>query len=497
VLRHVFAALFLVFGVLAAAAPGQTAPATAREQILHVAAPGPAFVAGPEQAERMEVTVRGVRHVAGLSVPVGASSLGHGVTAVALPDDLRPDEPILVRISPAAAGSARVVPLDPVIDAGLAGARAAGLMLGILFAIMLLQLAAFAITREPSIPWYLGLLATLVIAELHRDGVLETKHTMSTGMLFALYLVATIFVVGFATTYLRLWSERRDLFWPLAGTMLVTLVIGGVGTFTPQPPPTTEAIRPLLIAMFALVSIVVVVLRALQYRPGWFFLAGMIGMSVGITYRALRPFTATPFLDRWAFEIGSTIDVLLFAAAIIVRIRYAVEEDATIERRLSQATHDAMHDELTGVLNRRGLFARAADLRTGTLLSIDLDAFKSINDLYGHAIGDGVLLAVAEQVRATVREGDLIARVGGDEFVVGAPSTDLKGARALAERLAVAIEAIRPPGVRTRVDGFGASIGYVELDGVALENALRTADKQAYRVKQSRRAARRASSADT
>jgi diguanylate cyclase (GGDEF)-like protein len=496
VLRFLIAALLLVAGVLAGAAPGWSAPATDREQVLHVAAPGPAAVAGPPQAERMDVTVRGVRHFAGLSVPVGASALGHGVTAVELPADLRPDEPILVRISPASAGSARVVPLDPVIGAGLAGARVAGLMLGLFFAIILLMLATFAVTREPSIPWYLGLLASVVVLELYRDGVLQPRHSTSAAMVFALDLVATIFIVGFATAYLRLWSERRDLFWWLGGAMLVAVVIGGVGTLTPEPPPSTEAIRPLLIGMFALVSIIVVVLRARQFPPGWFFLAGMIGVSTNIMYRAVRAFTGEPFLDHWAFEAGTTIEALLFATAIIARIRYRVEERRTIEHRLTQATHDAMHDDLTGVLNRRGLFAQADQLQSGTLFAIDLDAFKSINDLYGHAAGDGVLQAVARQLRETVRDEDLVARVGGDEFVVVAPSIDQNRARAVAERLAGAIEGVRPAGVRSRVDGFGASIGYVALEGLAFEHALRTADLDAYRVKQSRRAAWRASSAE-
>jgi diguanylate cyclase (GGDEF)-like protein len=273
--------------------------------------------------------------------------------------------------------------------------------------------------------------------------------------------------------------------------MITTVVIGAAGAIVPGLRHSTEAIRPLLIAMFAIVLTAVVVVRARQYPPGWIFLAGSIGLACSVGYRAIRTFAGTPFLDRWAFEVGSIVDALLFAIAIIVRLRFALLERQAIERRLTQATHDAMHDDLTGVLNRRGLFAQADQLQSGTLFAIDLDAFKAINDRYGHAAGDRVLLAVAQQLRASVRADDLVARIGGDEFVIVAPRTDLNGAKAVAERITTAVESIRAIGVRTRADGFGASIGYVALDGLAFENALRLADTHAYRIKESRRAARR------
>jgi len=86
----------------------------------------------------------------------------------------------------------------------------------------------------------------------------------------------------------------------------------------------------------------------------------------------------------------------------------------------------ALHDALTGLANRRLLdellmAALARTRRTGTCLVVsylDLDGFKSINDDYGHAVGDAVLEEVGQRLRATVRDADVIARVGGDEFVV-------------------------------------------------------------------------------
>jgi two-component system, cell cycle response regulator len=111
----------------------------------------------------------------------------------------------------------------------------------------------------------------------------------------------------------------------------------------------------------------------------------------------------------------------------------------------------ALTDELTGLYNRRYLFAHLDELIervnqdgiSTALLLLDIDRFKSINDTYGHAAGDGVLREVATRARNGVRSGDLVARFGGQEFVVVMPETDLWIARSLAERLRVAV-AIEP-----------------------------------------------------
>jgi diguanylate cyclase (GGDEF)-like protein len=167
----------------------------------------------------------------------------------------------------------------------------------------------------------------------------------------------------------------------------------------------------------------------------------------------------------------------------IGQLRKARDElqDANInlEERVEQRTqelNDAMHklevlastDPLTGLPNRRAYLARLEEAisiwrRRGTPLSIillDIDRFKAFNDTYGHQAGDAVLVQLAKTTRETVREIDLPARMGGEEFAVLLPGEGLEGAMKLAERLRVAFE-------RTSVDWSGSKLSFTSSFGVA------------------------------
>ncbi|MGC5171590.1 sensor domain-containing diguanylate cyclase [Microbacterium sp. DT81.1] len=120
------------------------------------------------------------------------------------------------------------------------------------------------------------------------------------------------------------------------------------------------------------------------------------------------------------------------ASQTLVRVR--------LQRQLS---HMALHDQLTGLANRQLLLqsidAAIADAeRSGDALSLvflDIDGFKAVNDRLGHAAGDAVLREVAERLRNAVRADDILGRMGGDEFVVICPTADARAAASIAERL--------------------------------------------------------------
>jgi len=152
----------------------------------------------------------------------------------------------------------------------------------------------------------------------------------------------------------------------------------------------------------------------------------------------------------------------------------------------------ARHDALTGLRNhgafQQELGALLASDEHGpvSLLMLDLDGFKSINDQYGHLAGSGTLTEVGGILALGVRESDILARYGGDEFVVVLPETPASGALVIAERLRVAIEQHRflePQGIAARIS---ASFGIATYPDHALspEGLIQKADQAMYRVKE-------------
>jgi diguanylate cyclase (GGDEF)-like protein/PAS domain S-box-containing protein len=169
-------------------------------------------------------------------------------------------------------------------------------------------------------------------------------------------------------------------------------------------------------------------------------------------------------------------------------------EDVTERHRLEERLeYDATHDRLTGLGSRALLVAQMnsalARARRGdravALLFIDLDGFKRVNDMLGHAAGDELLVQVAQRLQASVREGDVCVRLGGDEFVVCCTDMEpLVEASKLAERVLLAVA--EPYDVHGHEVLVGASIGIATAQGedpVSADQLLSNADLAAYRAK--------------
>jgi diguanylate cyclase (GGDEF)-like protein len=168
--------------------------------------------------------------------------------------------------------------------------------------------------------------------------------------------------------------------------------------------------------------------------------------------------------------------------------------DATKRQRTEQELFRlATHDSLTGLANRALLLDRLDAVRRRrsrqqsplTVLFLDLDRFKEVNDTHGHAAGDSVLRAVATALTSTFRPADTVARVGGDEFVIMCEDTPLDEGASLARR---ALEA-----VRSRVQALPytaaaevtASVGAVSaVTGEEAESLIGRADAAMYAAKQ-------------
>ncbi|MBN1239207.1 MAG: EAL domain-containing protein, partial [Gammaproteobacteria bacterium] len=182
-------------------------------------------------------------------------------------------------------------------------------------------------------------------------------------------------------------------------------------------------------------------------------------------------------------------EVLILLHDVTERVR-ALQERHEAQARV---THMAFHDTLTGLPNRAAFNNRLDDdvhearrrHRLLAVLSIDLDSFKAINDLYGHAVGDAVLSATARQLKEAVGEGEFIARLGGDEFVAIAPISEDVEVPPLAMRLGEALE--RGVDLDGRHFSCGGSVGVAIYPhhGADREQLLNCADLAMYRSKRS------------
>lgn len=171
------------------------------------------------------------------------------------------------------------------------------------------------------------------------------------------------------------------------------------------------------------------------------------------------------------------------------------EEMQALREQLGSLQNEAVTDPLTGLRNRRGfkrsldeLLALDADALTKCAVMIaDIDHFKRINDSYGHLFGDQVIRTAAQALRSVLKGRDIVARFGGEEFIILLPNTPEHGAYALAEQLRTTFAKgrIRRANSNEYIDKVTISIGVaVPLRGESIEHAIDRADRALYLAKQ-------------
>ena len=186
------------------------------------------------------------------------------------------------------------------------------------------------------------------------------------------------------------------------------------------------------------------------------------------------------------------------ALEMLARVRAAIRKTKA-RQKLKETLNDvfklSITDSLTGLYNRQYFNSYLEKLmassrrhsRIFSLLFVDIDRFKTINDQYGHLCGDNVLKSIAEIFEDNLRASDVIARFGGEEFVILLSDTDLKGGEALAEKLRTDVEAFGFEGLDN--SKITVSIGVSEstdVDG-SITDIVKRADEALYKAKESGR----------
>lgn len=260
-------------------------------------------------------------------------------------------------------------------------------------------------------------------------------------------------------------QARRSLI--LVGCVLATLGIAWV-----------DAQVGIMVRLDALYFVLVGV--AAWFTGVWgAYLVASLAVVFGLFPDLLQATEAVP-ASVVVWNAGGTLVVYLASALVLAALR----------RSLELRRDAARTDLLTGLANRRALNeALAGEVQrarrystTFAVAYLDLDGFKQINDTLGHEAGDRVLGTVGATLAREVRDADLAARVGGDEFVVLMPETDLTGARTLMERV---VEVLRREFERHGIEKLTTSVGVHASTGLPQEpeEIIRRADDLMYEAK--------------
>jgi diguanylate cyclase (GGDEF)-like protein len=229
--------------------------------------------------------------------------------------------------------------------------------------------------------------------------------------------------------------------------------------------------------------------------------AAVITIAVAVIYAFSDFYDLPPKLfqlgtDYAEWDLDDAIFVIFFMSIGFAIFSYRRVKELSIEmkaRRVAEleAKKLARHDPLTGLPNRRFfvetlgevLLTTNSDSRSAVLM-LDLDGFKSINDAYGHAVGDHALIEFAQRISAVMRAGAVFVRIGGDEFAVIVPNIkSLDDLTALARRIVTAVaEPILIGQISTSV-GVGIGIAIAPSDGMNPEIMVQRADRALYRAK--------------
>ena len=421
----------------------------------------------------------------------------------ALPPSWQPQQPLYLRVTPRGTGAEglepRVVPFAAAVGGGVRQSQVISAAVGALLAMSLAALLIWFILPERMFVLYATLfsLQALYVAFLSGQGFDWPALAWARPLAAHAWNVpaalsgaaAALFVREIAD--LQRFSPRVYSFYGWLALAFVVLAASNVAHLFGVGGSLAD-IGNVMFLGTALFTLVVCFLawRRGSRAAGWFLIAW--GLLEAATIATAGGFLVSG-TDPWPLSWG--LPASMVTAAVFVALGVA---DRLREQRLalSEAERRAQTDPLTGVLNRRSLLERldAACLRAQarglpiSLLFIDLDHFKAINDTWGHQAGDACLLAVIRPIQAELRQSDVIGRFGGEEFVVLLSSADAAAAQAIADRILQRVADLRVEGYGTPIQ-LTCSIGVASSEtlGVWGEKLISQADAAVYAAKKSGR----------
>ncbi|GAB2837625.1 hypothetical protein GCM10027277_00540 [Pseudoduganella ginsengisoli] len=368
-----------------------------------------------------------------------------------------------------------------------------GFLYGVMLALAAFNLTLFADLRQRSYLYYSLYLLCLVVGNIAYTGhgyawlwpnAPHFQRYVILGMMGLLSAVGLLFACSFLSVADHAPRLLRAVRWYIGAGLLLLASLIAFDEHLATAQSAFVYMTTFAVIMVALGTLGVVRWRAPAARhfvvAAW---CGMLGAS--LTVLAVWGFLPYTTLSYHGLEAGVLLEAVLLARAVAYRMR--VQQDATLLAERLAGT-----DPLTSLPNRRAFIERSAVIlkladrkqRAASVIMLDLDHFKRINDELGHDAGDRVLVAASALLQQMCRASDILARWGGEEFIILMPDTTASQAGVFAERLRVAIQeasaAWRPDG-----QPVTASFGIAERrEGMPFNALVKAADVQLYAAKQ-------------
>ena len=421
---------------------------------------------------------------------------GHGRLAWRVPLTLPASVPMLLKLEPSSVSrspvSFELLPWNTYLQKDSQWLVFATACFAVMLAMVLMALCFAVMLRDVTFAWYAGyILCYCLIQGIHTSFVF---HPLEWNWLFGQAAMmgdaAVALSVAFASLFMMRFCELRRHA-PLLRVPIMALAVGMSQIVLMRCSQISVLVdlaqlllNPLLMIGAALLLVAAIVAVARGSRQGWFFLAGWAPL---LMLTALTGAQANGALAEWSWLndaglAGGAFEAIVLSLGLADRALH-LRHDRDEVRILAD------HDALTNVLNRRAWTERASALLAGgpprpiSLLFLDLDHFKLLNDRQGHNTGDRALVAVAKALATELRPSDLLGRYGGEEFVAMLDTTMAQQAMQVATRLCRRVHRLEIP-----IDGeslmLSISIGVaMQIDGDDVESLVERADKAMYDAK--------------